>query len=69
VVTGTVAICTTATEEVVGAGTVELAVKEPKQISMGLVRMAAMLAGKTTLYRATMLHSEFPITPTRRANC
>jgi hypothetical protein len=28
-----------------------------------------MLTGKITLDRATMLHSEFPITPTWRANC
>jgi hypothetical protein len=41
-------------------------VKEPKQISTGLARMSAMLTGKTTPDRATMLHSEFPITPTRR---
>jgi hypothetical protein len=40
-------------------------VKEPKQISTGLARMSAMLTGKTTPDRATMLHSEFPITPTR----
>jgi hypothetical protein len=44
-------------------------VKESKRISMGLARMAAMLAGKTTPDRATMLHSEFPISPTWRANC
>jgi hypothetical protein len=31
--------------------------------------MVAMLAGKTTPERATMLHSEFPITPTGRAYC
>jgi hypothetical protein len=43
--------------------------KEPKQISTGLARMSAMLAGKTTPDWATMLHSEFPITPTWRANC
>jgi hypothetical protein len=36
-------------------------VKELKQISTGLVWMSAMLAGKTTPDRATMLHSEFPI--------
>jgi hypothetical protein len=34
-----------------------------------LARMSAMLAGKTTPYRATMLHSEFSITPTWCANC
>jgi hypothetical protein len=42
---------------------------ELKQISMGLARMSAMLAWKTTLDRATMLHSEFLISPTWRANC
>jgi hypothetical protein len=55
--------------EVVTASVVEVAVKEPKQISTGLARMPAMLAGKTTLDQATMLHSEFPITPTWHANC
>jgi hypothetical protein len=55
--------------EVAAASVVEVVVKEPKQISTGLVRMSAMLAGKTTPDRATMLHSEFPITPTWRANC
>jgi hypothetical protein len=44
-------------------------VKEPKRISMGLVRMAAMLARKTTPDRATMLHSEFLFSPTWPANC
>jgi hypothetical protein len=39
-------------------------VKEPKQISTGLARMSAMLAGKTTPDQATMPHNEFPITPT-----
>jgi hypothetical protein len=52
---------------------VEVAVKElkkePKQISMGLVRMSAILVGKTTLDRATILHNEFPISPNWRANC
>jgi hypothetical protein len=43
---------------------VEVAVKEPKQISMGLVRMSAMLAEKTTPDRATMLHNKFSISPT-----
>jgi hypothetical protein len=28
-----------------------------------------MLIGKTTPFRSTMLHSEFLITPTWRANC
>jgi hypothetical protein len=51
------------------ASVVEVAVKEPKKISTGLVRMSAMLAGKTTPDRVTMLHSEFPISPTWRANC
>jgi hypothetical protein len=36
---------------------------------MGLARVAIMLAGKTTPDRATMLHSEFSIAPTWRANC
>jgi hypothetical protein len=44
-------------------------VKETKHISTGLVRMSAMLAGKTTPNRAPMLHNEFPITPTWRTNC
>jgi hypothetical protein len=39
-------------------------VKEPKQISTGLARMSAMLAGKMTPDRASMQHSEFPISPT-----
>jgi hypothetical protein len=43
---------------------VEVAVKEPKQIFTGLARMSAMLPGKTTPDQATMLHSEFPISPT-----
>jgi hypothetical protein len=44
-------------------------VKEPKQIPTGLARMSAMLVGKMTPDRATMLHSEFLISPTWRANC
>jgi hypothetical protein len=44
-------------------------VKEPKQISTGLARMLAMLAGKTTPDRATMLHNKFLISPTWCANC
>jgi hypothetical protein len=44
-------------------------VKETKQIFTGLARMSSMLTGKTTTDRATMLHSEFPISPTWRANC
>jgi hypothetical protein len=43
--------------------------KEPKQISTRLARMSGMLAGKTTPDRAAMLHSEFLISPTWRANC
>jgi hypothetical protein len=50
--------------EVAAASVVEVAVKDPKHISMGLARMSAMLAGKTTPDQATMLHSEFPIAPT-----
>jgi hypothetical protein len=60
---------TEAVGEVAAASVVEVVVKEPKQISMGLARMSAMLAGKTTPNRATMLHSEFPISPTWRQNC
>jgi hypothetical protein len=45
--------------EVAAASAVEVAVKEPKQISTGLARMSAMLAGKRTPDRAAMLHSEF----------
>jgi hypothetical protein len=44
-------------------------VKEPKQISMGSVRMSATLAGKMMPDRAAMLHNEFLISPTWRANC
>jgi hypothetical protein len=36
------------------AGTVEVAMKVPKQISTGLARMSAMLAKKTTPDQATM---------------
>jgi hypothetical protein len=57
------------TGEVVAADTVEVVVKEPKQISTGLARMSAMLTGKATPDRATMLHNEFPISPTWHANC
>jgi hypothetical protein len=60
---------TEAAGEVTAASVVEVAVKEPKQISTGLARMSTMLAGKTTPDRANMLHNEFQITPTRRANC
>jgi hypothetical protein len=51
-------------EEVAAASVVEVTVKEPKQISTVLARMSAMLAGKTTPNQGTMLHSEFPISPT-----
>jgi hypothetical protein len=44
-------------------------VKEPKRISTGLARMSVTLTRKTTPDRATMLHSEFPISPTWCANC
>jgi hypothetical protein len=55
--------------EVGAAGVVEVAVKEPKQISIGSARTSAMLARKMTPDRAAMLHSEFLISPTWRANC
>jgi hypothetical protein len=55
--------------EVGAASVVEVAMKEPKQIPTGLARTSAMLAGKTTPDRATLLHREFPITPTWRTNC
>jgi hypothetical protein len=58
-----------AVDEVTAASAVEVTVKEPKQISTGLARMSAMLAGKTTPDWVAMLHSEFLISPTRRANC
>jgi hypothetical protein len=48
---------------------VEVTVKEPKKISTGLARMSVMFVGNMTPDRATMLHSEFPITPTWHANC
>jgi hypothetical protein len=44
-------------------------VKESKQISTGSARMSAMLAEKTTPDRDAMLHSEFLIATTWRANC
>jgi hypothetical protein len=69
VATGVTGIFTTTAGEVAAASVVEVAVKEPKQISTGLARMSAMLAGKTTPDRATMLHSVFRITPTWHANC
>jgi hypothetical protein len=58
-----------ATEEVMVAGIDEVAVMELKQISMRLVRMVAMLVENMTPDRATMLHNEFPISPTWRTNC
>jgi hypothetical protein len=54
--------------EVAASSVVEAAVKELKQMSTGLARMYAMLAGKMKPDRATMLHSEFLISPTWRAN-
>jgi hypothetical protein len=60
---------TEAVGEVAAASVVKVVVKEPKQISMGSARMSAMLAGKTMPDRAAMLHSEFLICPTWRANC
>jgi hypothetical protein len=56
-----VGACTEAVGEVAVTRAVEVAVKELKQISTGLARMSAMLAGKTTPDRAAMLHSEFLI--------
>jgi hypothetical protein len=67
--TGIVGALTETIGEVAAVSVVEVAVKEPKQISTGLARMSAMLAGKMRPDRATMLHSEFSITPTWRANC
>jgi hypothetical protein len=60
---------TKAVDEIAAVSVVEIAVKELKQISTGLVRMSAMLAEKMTPDRATMLHSESPISPTWRTNC
>jgi hypothetical protein len=60
---------TEAVGEVAAASVVEVAVKEPKQISTGLARMSAMLAEKMTPDRASMPHSEFLISPTWRTNC
>jgi hypothetical protein len=48
---------------------VEVTMKEPKNISTGSARMSSILAGKTTPDRAAMLHYEFLISPTWRANC
>jgi hypothetical protein len=61
VATCVVAAHSTVVGEVADARTVEVIGKEPKQISIGLERMAAMLAEKTTPDRATMLHNELPI--------
>jgi hypothetical protein len=52
----------------VAASVVDVIVKEPKQMFTRLARMFSMLAGETTSDRFTMLHSEFPISPTWRAN-
>jgi hypothetical protein len=60
---------TEAAGEVTAASGVEVAVKEPKQISTASARMSAILDGKTTPDRTAMLHSEFLISPTWRANC
>jgi hypothetical protein len=54
--------------DVAAASVVEVVVKEPKQISTGSARMSAMLTRKTTPDRAAMLHREFLISPTWRAN-
>jgi hypothetical protein len=67
--TGVAEAFTETVGEVAAASVVEVAVNELNQISTGLARMSAMLVGKTTLDRATMLHCEFPISPTWRANC
>jgi hypothetical protein len=67
--TGVVRILIAVAGEVAAANVVEVVVKEQKKISTWLVRMSTMLAGKTTPNRATMLHSEFLITPTWRPNC
>jgi hypothetical protein len=69
VATDAIAISIVDTGEVAIAATVQVAVKEPNWISMGFGWMAAMLVGKTTPDRATMLHSEFPVYPTCRINC
>jgi hypothetical protein len=60
---------TEAAGEVTAASGVEVAVKEPKQISTTSARMSAILDRKTTPDRTAMLHSEFLISPTWRANC
>jgi hypothetical protein len=60
---------TEAIGEVAAASAVEVVVKELKQISTGSARMSAMLAGKMMPDRAAMLHNEFLISPTWRANC
>jgi hypothetical protein len=67
--TGVAGTFTKAAREVTVTSVVEVIMKELKQISTGLARMYTMLAGKTTPDRATMLHSEFLITSTWRANC
>jgi ubiquinone biosynthesis protein UbiJ len=56
--------------EVAAASVVEVAVKEPKRISRGLVRMSTMLTEKTTPDRATCCtassRSPLPGAPTIR---
>jgi hypothetical protein len=64
VVSGVAGAFTEAVGEVATTSVVEVTVKEPKQISMVLARMSAMLTRKTTPDRATMLHSEFSISST-----
>jgi hypothetical protein len=60
---------TEAASEVASASGVEVAVKEPMQISTESARMSAILAGKTMPDRAAMLHNKFLTSPTWRANC
>jgi hypothetical protein len=50
--------------EVTATIRVEVAVKEPKQISTGSARMSTMLTGQKMPDRAATLHSEFRISPT-----
>jgi hypothetical protein len=69
VVTIVAKIFTAVTREVVATSAVEVVMKDLKQVSTGLTRMFTMLVGKTTPDRATMLHIEFPISPTWHANC
>ena len=51
-------------------GAVDLVGMEPKQMSMGLARKSAMLAGKMIPREdAIKSHEELPIAPTWCANC